>query len=160
MFDGTLANPKSITISDCYPVSFDGDGAMPPPKQEDTCTTITHVVPAPNASTEIAFIKTGGAAGDSTDSCCNACNAHPDCTNWVLQSKGCKPEKDPTCKAQPGQNASNCHLYSCVEQWVPPDVNSDTDNNFISGGVESSKCSGIAAADSPYIHQDGWFVPA
>ena len=131
---------------------------MPPPKQEDTCTTITHVVPAPNASTEIAFIKTGGAAGDSTDSCCNACNAHPDCTNWVLQSKGCNPEKDPTCKAQPGQNASNCHLYSCVEQWIPPDVNGDTDNNFISGGVESSKCSGIAATDSPYIHQDGWFV--
>ena len=28
---------------------------MPPPKQEDTCTTITHVVPAPNASTARGF---------------------------------------------------------------------------------------------------------
>lgn len=39
----------------CYPVSF--DGAEPLKPQQDSCTTITHVVPYNNISKELAYIK-------------------------------------------------------------------------------------------------------
>ena len=71
----------------CYPVSFPGAVVLQPPPL-DSCTTITHVVPfgwqlpynnvtTGNFSKELpgSPIHTGGACGDSTDSCCNACNA-------------------------------------------------------------------------------------
>ena len=98
----------------CYPVSFDGDGRYPSPEQEDTCTTITHVVPENSSAVELAFVKVDRSGGDSTNSCCNACNAMDGCTAWMMDRVN-------------GPGGNNCHLYSCVEQWVPPDVSGGND---------------------------------
>ena len=84
---------------------------------------------------------------DSTDSCCNACNARGDCTAWVHDGNG-----------------NLCHLFSCVDQWVPPDAINGSDGRYLSGGLES-QCPGPDQPPSPknqptggYIHQDGWWA--
>ena len=59
--------------------------------------------------------------GDSTDSCCNACNAKTGCTAWVYDGDG-----------------SLCHLFGCVDQWVPPDTINGSDNRYLSGGAATS----------------------
>lgn len=135
----------------CYPVSFDGLAPLTPPRTpDDSCTTITHVVPfSANGTEELAFIYTGGASGDGADTCCNACNAHPGCTAW---QHGTPP-------GSKGKNAPNCRLFSCVEQWVPPDVTGAPDKMYLSGGLES-QCGATPASSTSsggYIHQDGWF---
>ena len=123
----------------CYPVSFDGLAPLAPPPQ-DSCTTITHVVPYGNFSTEIPNVPNRGG------SCCEQCNAVDDCTAWVANNT---------------EKSNNCHLFSCVDQWVPPDVIGGNDNDYLSGGIES-QC-GDQPPPSPmeptggYIHQDGWF---
>ena len=61
------------------------------------------------------------------------------------------------------ENGKQCHLYSCVDQWVPPDLIGGKDNDrFLSGGLES-QC-GDQPPPEPtkqptggYIHQEGWF---
>ena len=80
------------------------------------------------------------------ESCCAACNDLDACTAWVVDSKAHK----------------NCRLFSCVDQWVPPDVIGGDDNRFLAGGLES-QC-GDKPPPSPmepaggYIHQtEGWF---
>ena len=118
----------------CYPVSFDG-GLAPITPPEDSCTTITHVVA--NTSNELSFMRTGGAGGDSADTCCNACNGHADCTAWTFFD-GVKA------------GGNNCKLFSCVDMWLP-----DPTNKALSGGVQS-QCA-KAAPPSPYIHQNGWW---
>jgi hypothetical protein len=129
----------------CYPVSFDGLAPLKPPPQ-DSCTTITHVVPYNNLSTQLAFIHVGGMGGDSNNSCCAKCNAMPGCTAWQFGSSS----KD--------KDAPNCRLFSCVDQWIPPDVTGASDNAFLSGGLES-QCSAasVDTSSAGYIHQDGWF---
>ena len=125
----------------CYPASFDGnaaplDGAGV--HAEDSCTTITHVVPFGNYSREIPR-----AGMNHSGSCCEQCNAHPECTAWVRGPK------------------SDCHLYSCVDQWVPPDVIGGQDGQYLSGGLES-QCTDMppplkTEKIGAYIHQEGWF---
>ena len=133
----------------CYPVSFDGLAPLTAPHTpEDSCTTITHVVPfSANGTKELAFIHTGGALGDGTDTCCNACNSHLRCTAWVF---GTPP-------GSKGTNPPNCRLFSCVDQWVPPDVNGADDNVYLSGGLESQCGAAPVSSGGGYIHQNGWF---
>jgi hypothetical protein len=133
----------------CYPVSFNGLAPLKPAPQ-DSCTTITHVVPYGNSSYAQELpgspIKANGHEG-----CCAACNDHPsgNCTAWMSDSQ----------KQILGRQ---CHLYSCVDQWVPPDVIGGSDNRYLSGGLES-QC-GNKPPPRPstqktggYIHQEGWF---
>ena len=70
----------------CYPASFDGKppphtgSGAPPPRAQDTCTTLAHVIPFPNSSRELPgspIAAPGGASGDGTPTCCGACNAQP-----------------------------------------------------------------------------------
>ena len=147
----------------CYPVSFDGAAPLQPPPL-DSCTTITHVVPygwtdsptagGGNYSKELpdSPIKVGGAAGDSTNSCCNACNARRSegCTAWTSDNKGM------------------CYMFSCVDQWLPPDAPSGGTHDqggpgWLSGGLESQCAHKVPPAQSSqptggYIHQDGWWA--
>ena len=129
----------------CYPVSFDGLAPLKP-APEDSCTTITHVKAYNNLSTQLAFIHVGGMGGDSNNTCCAECNALEGCTAWQYGSSS----KDKT--------APNCRLFSCVDQWIPPDVLGGSDNAYLSGGRES-QCSAASIDDKSagYIHQDGWF---
>lgn len=133
----------------CYPVSFDGLAPLTPPHTpDDSCTTITHVVPfSANGTKELAFIYTGAASGDGTDTCCNACNAHPGCTAW---QHGTPP-------GSKGKNPPNCRLFSCVEQWIPPDVTGSPDKLYLSGGLESQCGVTPSSSSGGYIHQDGWY---
>ena len=100
----------------CYPASFDGKppphtgSGAPPPRAQDTCTTLAHVVPFPNSSRELPgspVAAPGGASGDGTPTCCGAYNAEPNCTAWLVDSH-----------VQSGGKAL-CHLFACVEQWTP-----------------------------------------
>jgi hypothetical protein len=128
----------------CYPASFDGDAAPlngASVHAEDSCTTITHVVPFGNYSHEIpgTFMNNSG----SSSECCEACNAHPECTAWVRGPQ------------------SECRLYSCVDQWVPPDVIGGQDGQYLSGGLEN-QCTDMPPPPETekigaYIHQAGWF---
>ena len=99
----------------CYPASFDGKPpphtgtGAPPPRAQDSCTTLTHVVPFPNSSRELPgspVAAPGGSAGDGTPTCCGACNAEPNCTAWLVDSR-----------VRPW--GRKCHLFACVEQWAP-----------------------------------------
>ena len=101
----------------CYPVSFDGPApplsppharAVPPPIAQDTCTTLTHVIPFPNSSRELPISPVaapGGASGDGSPTCCGACNAEPNCSAWMVDG-------------QAPATGRGCHLFACVGQWV------------------------------------------
>eukprot|EP01047_Picozoa_sp_COSAG01_P062659 COSAG01_NODE_8001_length_2958_cov_1.785939_2_plen_189_part_00 len=135
----------------CYPVSFDGLAPLSPPPQ-DACTTITHVVPYANYSRELpdSPVKVGGSShGDGAPTCCGACSDHPNCSAWVHDS-------------QKRLDGKQCHLYSCVTQWVPPDVIGGQDGRYLSGGLES-QCADMlppapgAETTGGYVHQQGWW---
>ena len=125
----------------CYPVSFDGGSSQPLPPAADSCTTFTHVIPFNNISQELAFIQTAASGGDGNDTCCNACNGHPACTAWMFDNDA-------------APDGLNCHLYSCVDHWIPPDVLGESDDRFFSGGLQS-QCAHKPAPS--YIHQAGWW---
>jgi hypothetical protein len=130
----------------CYPVSFDGLAPLKPAPQ-DSCTTITHVVPYGNDT----YAQELPDSPTTDGNCCAACNDHPsgNCTAWMTDKKKRKDGK-------------HCHLFSCVNQWVPPDVIGGDDNRFLSGGLES-QCSAkpppppSSQSIGAYIHQEGWF---
>ena len=65
------------------------------------------------------------------------------------------------------EKIKGCHLYSCVTQWIPPDVTGGNDGRFLSGGLESQlQCAGQPPPPpasgkgnvGECVHQDGWFV--
>jgi alpha-glucosidase len=146
----------------CYPVSFDGvNGDFgAPASNQDTCTVITHVVPygwgaggGGNYSVELPHSPV---KQDGHSSCCAACNDEPACAAWVQDNSAAAKGK------------ANCHLFSCVDQWVPLDLLGEADHDFLAGGYEG-QCPAPHSPTTPpvpppatqptggYIHQDGWF---
>ena len=151
----------------CYPVSFDGvNGDFgAPASNQDTCTVITHVVPygwragggggggGGNYSMELPHSPVGK---DGHTNCCAACNDEPACAAWVQDNSAAAKGK------------ANCHLFSCVDQWIPPDLLGEADHDYLAGGYEG-QCPAPHSPTTPpvpppatqptggYIHQDGWF---